>query len=86
LFPYKGHTDLLRAGFNVIWNAAGDSEAATKALEKATALYPQHPKAVLALGSILQDRLDLENALIKYRSATDVNAHSPQVRSKQRDS
>jgi tetratricopeptide (TPR) repeat protein len=58
----------------------GDNEQAVAALEKAVAVHPQHPKAALAIGSLLQDNLDVDGALVKYRVAAGMHPDSPQVR------
>lgn len=59
---------------------AGDTEAATAALERANELHPQHPRAALALGSIQQDGFDIDGALAKYRIAAHLHPTSPQAR------
>lgn len=58
---------------------AGDNEAALSTLQKANAVNPQHSKATLALGSVLQDGLDLDGALLQYRVAAAVQPNIPQV-------
>eukprot|EP00892_Ulva_mutabilis_P012887 jgi/Ulvmu1/9971/UM059_0020.1 len=57
----------------------GDNELALDALRQANAINPQHAKATLALGSVLQDSLDLDGALLKYRVAAAVQPNIPQV-------
>lgn len=58
---------------------AGDNAEALQALTTATSIQPQHPKATLALGSVLQDSLDLDGALQQYRVAAAVHPNIPQV-------
>jgi hypothetical protein len=48
-------------------------------LQKATTLHPRHPKAVLAIGSVMQDNLDIDGALMQYRVAASILPDSPQV-------
>lgn len=59
---------------------AGDNAEALQALTTSTSIQPQHPKATLALGSVLQDNLDLDGALQQYRIAAAVHPNVPQVR------
>lgn len=58
---------------------AGDNDAALATLQKANNINPQHAKATLALGSVLQDGLDLDGALLKYRVAATMQPNIPQV-------
>lgn len=58
---------------------AGDNAAALSALQQANAINAEHAKATLALGSVLQDSLDLDGALLKYRIAAAVQPNIPQV-------
>jgi Tfp pilus assembly protein PilF len=53
---------------------------ALAALKTAIGIQPQHPKAILALGSVLQDDLELDAALQKYRVACSLHSNVPQVR------
>lgn len=58
---------------------AGDNDAALATLQKANIINPHHAKATLALGSVLQDGLDLDGALLKYRVAATMQPNIPQV-------
>lgn len=60
-------------------HGSGQNADALRALESASTLHPRHPKAVLAMGSILQDNLDIDGALVKYRVAASIHPDSPQV-------
>lgn len=59
--------------------AAGENKEAQQALTTSTSIQPKHPKATLALGSVLQDSLDLDGALQQYRIAAAVHPNVPQV-------
>jgi tetratricopeptide (TPR) repeat protein len=65
--------------WNCTWCCTGDNSAAMESLVTATALQPKHPKATLALGSVMQDNLDLDGALQQYRVAVHVHPTVPQV-------
>ena len=59
--------------------STGENERAADALGHSVRVHPQHPKSVLAMGSLLQDSLDIDGALLKYRTAADMHPDSPQV-------
>lgn len=70
---------LEQAALHACFCCPGDNGSALESLATATALHPTHPKATLALGSVLQDNLDLDGALQQYRIAVQVHPTVPQV-------
>lgn len=61
---------------------AGQSDLALQSLTKSFEAQPATAKTILALGSILQDRQDMDGALLKYRAAALTNPNSAQVRTR----
>lgn len=58
---------------------AGDNDCAEVTLSEAASVQPRHPKAILALGSVLQDAGNHDGALIQYQTAAHIHPESPQV-------
>lgn len=58
---------------------ADRGDQALDVLRRSLRADPRNPKTVIATASILQDQAQLEEALLLYRVAAQVNGNSPQL-------
>lgn len=63
----------------LIFLKLGDTNQAFQYLGNSLSINPKDSKAILAVGSIMQDRQDYDAALLKYKAISDNNNNSAQL-------
>jgi Bardet-Biedl syndrome 4 protein len=76
---FSNDNEELLSAMGLLYLRLGEPAKAFNYLERALARNPGDPKVILAAGSIIQDRNEMDKALLKYRIAAVKTPHSPQL-------
>ena len=76
---FSNDNEELLSAMGLLYLRLGEPGKAFNYLERALARNPSNPKVILAAGSIIQDRNDMDKALLKYRVAALKTPNSAQL-------
>ena len=76
---FSNDNEELLAAMGLLYLRLGEPAKAFNYLERALARNPANPKVILAVGSIIQDRNEMDKALLKYRIAAVKTPNSAQL-------
>jgi len=76
---FSNDNEELLAAMGLLYLRLGEPDKSFNYLERALARDPANPKVILAAGSIIQDRNEMDQALLKYRVAAIKTPHSAQL-------